>query len=91
MPHSYVSNLVHYIFSTKERFPFIDQELEERLWPYLLSDSAVRFTDSSNLLRAFPAINRWAIFTPSASRTIISGSVGHLTQSYLADLVVLHL
>jgi putative transposase len=35
MPHSYVSNLVHYIFSTKERFPFIDQELEVRLWPYL--------------------------------------------------------
>ena len=35
MPHSYVSNLVHYIFSTKERFPFIDHELESRLWPYM--------------------------------------------------------
>jgi putative transposase len=35
MPHSYVSNLVHYIFSTKERFPYIDQELESRLWPYM--------------------------------------------------------
>ena len=35
MPHSYVSNLVHYIFSTKERFPFIDRELESRLWPYM--------------------------------------------------------
>ena len=35
MPHSYVSNLVHYVFSTKERFPFIDQELESRLWPYM--------------------------------------------------------
>jgi len=35
MPHSCVSNLVHYIFSTKERFPFIDQELESRLWPYM--------------------------------------------------------
>ena len=33
MPHSYVSNLVHYIFSTKGRFPFIDGELESRLWP----------------------------------------------------------
>ncbi len=33
--HSYVSNLVHYIFSTKDRFPFIDQELESRLWPYM--------------------------------------------------------
>jgi len=35
MPHSYVSNFVHYVFSTKERFPFIDQELESRLWPYI--------------------------------------------------------
>jgi REP element-mobilizing transposase RayT len=35
MPHSYVSNLLHYIFSTKERFPCIDQELESRLWPYI--------------------------------------------------------
>jgi putative transposase len=35
MPHSYVSNLVHYVFSTKERVPFIDQELESRLWPYM--------------------------------------------------------
>lgn len=35
MPHSYVSNLVHYIFSTKERFPFIDQALEARLWRYM--------------------------------------------------------
>jgi REP element-mobilizing transposase RayT len=30
-----VSNFVHYIFSTKERFPFIDAELESRLWPYI--------------------------------------------------------
>ena len=35
MPHSYVSNLVHYIFRTKGRFPFIDGELESRLWPYI--------------------------------------------------------
>jgi putative transposase len=35
MPHSYVSNLVHYIFSTKERLPSIDQELALRLWPYM--------------------------------------------------------
>ena len=30
MPHSYVSNLMHCIFSTKERFPFIDATLEPR-------------------------------------------------------------
>jgi len=35
MSHSYVSNIMHCTFSTKERFPFIDSELESRLWPYL--------------------------------------------------------
>ena len=35
MPHSYVSNLVHCIFSTKERFPFINANLESRLWAYI--------------------------------------------------------
>jgi len=33
--HSYVSNLMHCIFSTKDRYPFIDSDLETRLWPYL--------------------------------------------------------
>jgi len=35
MPHSYVINLMHCVFSTKERNPFIDAELESRLWPYI--------------------------------------------------------
>lgn len=35
MPHSYVINLMHCVFSTKERYPFINEELEQRLWPYL--------------------------------------------------------
>ena len=35
MSHSHVSNLMHCTFSTKERYPFIDSELELRLWPYL--------------------------------------------------------
>jgi len=35
MPHSYVSNLMHCVFSTKERLPFITPELETHLWPYL--------------------------------------------------------
>jgi len=35
MSHSYVSNLMHCTFSTSERFPFIDSDLESRLWPYL--------------------------------------------------------
>lgn len=35
MSHSYVTNLMHCAFSTKERYPFIDLELEQRLWPYI--------------------------------------------------------
>jgi hypothetical protein len=35
MSHAYVSNLMHCIFSTKERVPLIDLDLESRLWPYL--------------------------------------------------------
>ena len=35
MSHSYVSNLMHCTFATKERFPFINSELEARLWPYI--------------------------------------------------------
>ena len=35
MSHSYIVNLMHCTFSTKERFPFIDAELESRLWPYI--------------------------------------------------------
>lgn len=35
MPHSYVSNLMHCAFSTKERFPIIAKELECDLWPYI--------------------------------------------------------
>ena len=35
MSHSYVSNLMHCTFSTKDRYPFIDADLESHLWPYL--------------------------------------------------------
>ena len=32
---SYVSSYLHYVFSTKERRPWITPQLRERLWPYL--------------------------------------------------------
>jgi putative transposase len=35
MSHSYVRNLMHCTFSTKDRYPLIDSNLESRLWPYL--------------------------------------------------------
>jgi putative transposase len=35
MGHSYISNLVHYVFSTEGRQKLITPDLEERLWPYM--------------------------------------------------------
>ena len=35
MPHSYVVNYVHYIFSTKERVRILTPEVRDRLWPYM--------------------------------------------------------
>ena len=35
MPHSYVSSLLHCVFSTKERQNLITDELQQRLWPYM--------------------------------------------------------
>ena len=33
--HSFVSCLMHVVFSTKERQPWIKPEIQDRLWPYL--------------------------------------------------------
>ena len=35
MSHTYISNLMHCVSSTKERLPLIDSELESRLWSYV--------------------------------------------------------
>ncbi|MFN0109206.1 MAG: IS200/IS605 family transposase [Blastocatellia bacterium] len=35
MAHTYASQLMHCVFSTKERRSLITTELQERLWPYL--------------------------------------------------------
>jgi len=35
MAHSYVSALIHYVFSTKDRSKIITPELRERLYPYM--------------------------------------------------------
>ncbi len=35
MPHAYVSNFVHCVFSTKERKPIIPADLQENLWAYM--------------------------------------------------------
>ena len=35
MAHTYISSHFHCVFSTKERRPFITEDLQERLWPYI--------------------------------------------------------
>ena len=35
MPHTYTNLLVHIVFSTKERYPFIKPEYEMRLYEYI--------------------------------------------------------
>jgi len=35
MAHTYTNLLVHVIFSTKDRLPQIDSELQARLFPYM--------------------------------------------------------
>ena len=35
MSHSYVSNLLHCVFSTRERLPMISPKLQTRLFPYI--------------------------------------------------------
>ena len=63
MPHSYASLLTHIVFSTKDRRPFMDSILEERLYPYLagtirqLGGKAYRINgteDHIHLLAEFP-------------------------------------
>ena len=36
MSHTYATNIVHCVFSTKERAPLIPQDRQEELWSYLL-------------------------------------------------------
>jgi REP element-mobilizing transposase RayT len=35
MPHTYVDNVLHCVFSTAERRPFIHLELQPQLWSYM--------------------------------------------------------
>ena len=35
MGHTYISALIHCVFSTKNREPLLDPEIRERLWPFI--------------------------------------------------------
>ena len=47
MSHTYVSSLVHVVFSTKDRKRFLLPEIQERLWPFI---SGVAKSHSINTL-----------------------------------------
>jgi putative transposase len=62
--HSFNSCLMHCVFSTKERWPFLTSPVRERLWPYLggivrennMSGLAIGgVTDHVHLLLSLPA------------------------------------
>ncbi|HKS26201.1 MAG TPA: IS200/IS605 family transposase [Pyrinomonadaceae bacterium] len=65
MPHSYVSSLVHCVFSTKDRRKIISPQLQERIWPFLsgiarqngMKALAVGGTDDhAHILLSLPAV-----------------------------------
>jgi putative transposase len=35
MPHTYVDLVVHFVFSTKDRRPFLTPERQQLIWPYM--------------------------------------------------------
>jgi putative transposase len=35
MGHTYISNYIHFVFSTKNRTPFLTPEIRNRLWEYI--------------------------------------------------------
>jgi putative transposase len=64
MPHTYASNFVHCIYSTKDRKPLIPTERQEQLWAYMFGISkneglglvaAGGMTNHVHLLLALPA------------------------------------
>ena len=75
MSHSYVSNLMHCTFATKERFPILKSELESRLWPYIGGIAREnKMKPLSKLLDTVAVVNEWLTesqsFQPSVPRTV---------------------
>lgn len=35
MAHTFISNLIHYVWSTKDRHKIISTDLQQRLWPFI--------------------------------------------------------
>ena len=89
MAHSYVSNMVHYVFSTKDRVNAIAPEIEERLWSYMggiarensMKALAVNGTeDHAHILMSLPA----TITIAKAIQLIKGGSSKWVHESFPA-------
>jgi putative transposase len=35
MPHTYIDHVMHFVFSTKDRRPFLTSERQQLIWPYM--------------------------------------------------------
>jgi len=64
MGHSYISNLQHIVFSTKQRRRYITADLQQKLWPYMggiARDNKIKsiaiggVEDHAHLLLSMPA------------------------------------
>ena len=69
MAHTYTQLLAHIVFSTKYRYPFIDAELQQRLFPYM--GGIIRELDGKPILINGPA-DHVHILARLPARTAIS-------------------
>ena len=71
MSHSYLSNHLHCVFSTKNRIDMITPEIKKHLFPYGSNSKDRRSVVPPGLAEEggpFPAMNRWVIpFRPSGT------------------------
>jgi putative transposase len=90
VPHSYISNLIHCVFSTKDRRGIISAELQERLWPFIggiarqngmkaLAIGGV--TDHIHILLSLPAV-----MPTSKAIQLIKGGLSKWIHDHLTDL-----
>ena len=88
MPHTYIRNLIHVVFSTKERRPVIKPEIQPRLWSFMsgmcrqreVTSLALNGTENHvHMLIALPA--SWAL--ADAVREIKAGSSKWVNETLL--------
>ena len=90
MPHTYVDNVHHCVFSTAERRPFIKKALQPRLWSYIAGiakEHEIRplliggVDDHCHALIALPT----RICVADAMRWIKGGSSKWFKETYVRD------